>query len=134
MEIINISRQAGKTTKVIEAMKRNPNALMLTFSEMEKSRIEKLKPNLRGRVMSISEYQKEESYLGKRFNEIHIDNLELCLKIGHRIGIITMTNYPTRVGVGEYVEEKLNAVKEGIEKSLQVVFPGVKVELRFKDN
>ncbi len=134
MEIINIQRQAGKTTKVIEAMEKNPNSLMLTYSEMEKSRIEKLKPHLKGRVMSISEYQKQESFLGKRFNEIHIDNLGLCFKIWHRIGIITMTNYPTKVGIGKYAEEKINAVREGIEESLQVLFPSVKVKLEFKNN
>lgn len=90
--MINAPRQSGKTTKIINEMKRNKSALMITHCKMEAMRIMKNNPELIDRVMILGEYNKRDGL--KSYDEVHIDDLELILKVGHRIGMITMTNYP----------------------------------------
>jgi len=98
MKLINTARQTGKTHKIIEEIKKNPRALMITFCEREADRIIQENYELDGRVISLQRYKSGEmDYRG--IKEIYIDNIDLCLGIHHRIGIMTMTNYPVK---GEY--------------------------------
>ena len=87
----------GKTTMILNEMHKNPKALMITFCENDRCRIERENPKLQGRVMTLERYQNATDL--RRFDEVHIDNIELCMKIGHRIGLMTMTNYPTGTNI-----------------------------------
>ncbi len=86
-------RQAGKTTRIINQMKKNETHLMIVPSIHQKQYLIKQNPELKGRIMVLTEY-KNTSWCDKNVDEVHIDDIDLCMGIIHKWGIVSLTNFP----------------------------------------
>lgn len=47
-------RQVGKTTALLKLLKENPKAWLIVASEIEKDRLERLEPELKGRIVNVN--------------------------------------------------------------------------------
>ncbi len=87
MNIIDMPRQSGKTTLLVEKVEKNKKAVLITFCHRDKSRILELHPKLKGRVFSMGEVIQGGWSGRERFEDAYIDELDLCLESLIRLNI-----------------------------------------------
>lgn len=73
MEVIYGGRRCGKTSKLIEYMRDNPECHLLTFSHYRVMELGKQYPDLKGRFMSLVTFN------SRKHTELVIDDLDLVL-------------------------------------------------------
>lgn len=76
MKIIQKARRCGKTYDMIQWLKKNEDAALITFSAVERDKLRKEYPKLKNRIFN---YLAIDKLKGRGFKTIGIDNLEIVL-------------------------------------------------------
>lgn len=77
MKVIIGERQSGKTTKLLQQLKENNNAVMGVSSEMKKIRLIQENPELKDRIKTYCELKN--SVVSNDFDECYLDDIDLLL-------------------------------------------------------
>lgn len=85
MMIIDMPRQSGKTTLLINKLKENKNAIMLVPFDRSRIYLQEQYPELKERIKTC----KMDALYGTKYDEILIDEIEFCF-----INLMNLRNRP----------------------------------------
>jgi hypothetical protein len=80
VRIIGRARRAGKTMDSLRWLALHPNGVLIVHDYHEKDRLARQFPELADRIFTIIAWQ-EGAMRGLQFQEVAIDNLDLCLRV-----------------------------------------------------
>lgn len=94
MKIYILPRQSGKTTKMIEWLRKDPKRIMITFSYENSKLLARQNPDLAGQFIDINSYMSDWHMRCRDVGGVAVDNADEILQIilKTRIEEMTMTS------------------------------------------
>lgn len=88
MRVMVAGRAAGKTTRIVKALRDDPGGVLVTNSEMSADQLRKKYPDLADRIYSV-----RHDFRGHNFSSLYVDNIDLVLAtlLGKPVTFGTMT-------------------------------------------
>ena len=93
MDVDYSPRAAGKTTRMIEWLRANPQRLLITINHLEENRLKRLYPDVSTRILDWESYRHRYPH-GAQMKEAAIDNADIVLEglLRQRLAKISITD------------------------------------------